>query len=72
MMSKNKYYCFCALALSKRYIEMAIQVAGSIEEFLPGTKLVVLTDRPKQFAGVKNVMAYNTGEKEFSGRLKPR
>jgi hypothetical protein len=54
----GKDHCFCTLALGKRYRDMALGIAGSLEEYCRGVRLVVLTDRPGDFAGSGNVRAF--------------
>jgi hypothetical protein len=58
MAKENKDFCFCTLALGKRYRIMARQLAKDIEKYYPETKFVVLTDAPKDFMENKNVLAF--------------
>jgi hypothetical protein len=54
----NNNYCFCTLALGKRYRDMAGELACDIEKHAPGIKFVVLTDKPADLAGYGNVLAF--------------
>jgi len=48
-MQKEKYFCFCTLAISKKYRQYAKKLAKDIEKYSPGTKFVILTDKLKDF-----------------------
>jgi hypothetical protein len=60
-MSDN--FCFCTLALGERYRRMAIELAKDIERYAPGVKFVVLTDKPRDFSGNSNVLAFKHGQR---------
>ncbi|QLE56035.1 hypothetical protein [Nostoc sp. TCL26-01] len=51
-------YCFCTLALRKRYRLLAQQLASDLEKYAPGKTLLVLTDEPSDFRDQANVMAF--------------
>ncbi len=49
-------YCFCTLALGKKYAYLAKQMAGDLARFAPETKLVVLTDYPEVLESDTNII----------------
>jgi hypothetical protein len=51
-------FCFCSLALGKRYRSHAFLLAQDIEQHSPGTFLIILTDKPKEFFKYPNVLAF--------------
>ena len=53
----GKDFCFCGLALGKRYRDFAHNLAGDFARHHPGIKYVLLTDRPKDFRDFSNVIA---------------
>lgn len=59
----NNNYCFCTLALGERYRAMAKELAKDIERHAPGVKFVVLTDKPRDFSGNSNVLAFKHSQK---------
>ncbi len=50
-------YCFCTLALGRKYAYLSKQLAGDLKRFNPEVKLVVLTDYPELLEGDKNIIA---------------
>jgi len=50
-------FCFCTLALKKRYRDWARLLAGDIEKYFPGAKHVIATDKPSAFKACTNVVA---------------
>ncbi|MGK7957393.1 MAG: hypothetical protein AB4063_19395 [Crocosphaera sp.] len=52
-------FCFCTLAFSSYYRQMAKELAEGLEEYAPGTKLVVGTDDTQDFKNCKNVISYH-------------
>ncbi len=58
MIQENKEYCFCTLALRKKYQLLAKDLIGDIEKYAPGTKIVVYTDNPAFFKDCSNVLAF--------------
>ena len=54
----SKQYCFCTLAVGKRYRIHAKMLAADIREHAPGIPFIILTDRPQEFESVPNVLAY--------------
>lgn len=53
-----KNYCFCSLAVGKRYRLHAQMLAEDLQKHAPGIPFVVLTDKPKDFRDLDNVQAY--------------
>ncbi|MDJ0730753.1 MAG: hypothetical protein QNJ33_12245 [Crocosphaera sp.] len=58
MTSDSKNFCFATLAIRKVYRDFAKRLASSINEFSPGTKLIIGTDQPKDFKDIANVIAF--------------
>lgn len=58
MLQKEQSFCFCTLALGKKYRSLACLLAKDIEIYSPGTSFVILTDRPKDFTDYTNVLAF--------------
>ncbi len=56
-MKENKSFCFCGLALGKRYRDCAVDVAVDLQKYHPGVTYVVLTDHKNSFANSPNVLA---------------
>ncbi|MBR8836673.1 MAG: hypothetical protein DSM106950_22320 [Stigonema ocellatum SAG 48.90 = DSM 106950] len=54
----QKEFCFCTLALGKKYRLLAGQLAEDLEKKFPGSFLVIYTDEPKDFSSHLNVLAY--------------
>jgi hypothetical protein len=50
-------YCFCGLALGEFYHSLALDLAKNLEKEAPGIPFLVLTDEPKSFTEVDNVIA---------------
>ncbi|WP_414582412.1 hypothetical protein [Scytonema sp. PCC 10023] len=51
-------FCFCTLALGKKYRGLALLLAKDIEKYSPHTSFVVLTDHPDDFSKQSNVLAF--------------
>jgi hypothetical protein len=51
----HKKYYFCTLALGVNYCNLVKQLAHDLEQFSPGSTLLVLTDHPSIFENVCNV-----------------
>jgi hypothetical protein len=51
-------FCFCSLALGKKYRQLALLLAKDIEKYSPKTSFVVLTDNPSDFSKQLNVIAF--------------
>ncbi|WP_138501904.1 hypothetical protein [Nostoc sp. PA-18-2419] len=58
MTQEEKDFCFCALALGERYRSHAFLLAEDIEKHSPGTKFVILTDKPQEFSKYSHVLAF--------------
>ncbi len=54
----SKDFCFCTLALGKKYCIFAKQLAENLSTYSPATKLVVLSDRPQDFQDCPNVLVF--------------
>jgi len=57
MIIQNHRFCFCTLALGKKYCALASLLASDLQQYTPGTALVVLTDDPSSFTKHLNVIA---------------
>ncbi|RCJ18955.1 hypothetical protein A6S26_27730 [Nostoc sp. ATCC 43529] len=58
MTQEDKDFCFCTLALGERYRSHAFLLAEDIEKHSPGTKFVILTDKPHKFNKYSHVLAF--------------
>ncbi len=58
MITQQKEFCFCTLALGKTYRLFTQQLAKDLEKNSPGTFLVIYTDEPKDFTSHANVLAF--------------
>ncbi len=56
-MNLSQDFCFCTLAVGRRYRAHARMLARDIQEHSPNTLFVVLTDRPADFADYVHVLA---------------
>lgn len=63
MNTTNKSFCFCTLALGEKYRFLAKQLSQDLEEYSPGTSLVVGTEQPKFFESIPNVYAFQFQQK---------
>jgi hypothetical protein len=52
-----KNFCFCTLAVGKRYRTHALFLAQDIQQHSPETLFVILTDKPSDFSQCSNVLA---------------
>lgn len=55
-MTENPNFCFCGLALGKRYRNCAMDVGKDLQKYHPGVTYLILTDDPKDFRGLPNVL----------------
>ncbi|MEM9772760.1 MAG: hypothetical protein AAF889_14410 [Cyanobacteria bacterium P01_D01_bin.73] len=55
---ENSNYCFCTLALGKRYQEHAVNLAQDLTQYAPTIKIVVYTDGPDRFSSCENVLPF--------------
>jgi hypothetical protein len=53
-----KHYCFCTLAIGKRYRTHAKLLAADLQKHAPETVLILLSDRPSEFKPYPNVRAF--------------
>ncbi|HBB31061.1 MAG TPA: hypothetical protein DDZ80_28790 [Cyanobacteria bacterium UBA8803] len=51
-------FCFCTLALGKKYRDLAGLLARDIETYASGTYLIILTDKVQDFSEYGNVLAF--------------
>ncbi|MDZ8105836.1 MAG: hypothetical protein RM338_09485 [Nostoc sp. DedQUE12a] len=58
MTQEDRDFCFCTLALGERYRSHAFLLAEDIEKHSPGTKFVILTDKPHKFSKYSHVLAF--------------
>lgn len=58
-----KDFCFCTLALGKKYRLLTQQLARDLSENFPGGFLVVYTDKTEDFINYTNVLAYKHQQK---------
>ncbi len=54
----TKNFCFATLAIGKIYRELAQKLALGLEKFSPGTKLIILTDKPRDFNHNSNILIF--------------
>jgi hypothetical protein len=57
-MNTSKEFCFCTLAVGKRYREHAKMLAQDIQIHMPSTNLCILTDHPEDFQKFSHVLAF--------------
>lgn len=55
--SVSQDFCFCTLAVGSRYRAHAVLLAQDLQRYAPTLPLLVLTDRPQQFAPYPQVIA---------------
>ena len=58
----EKDFCFCTLAISKRYCLIAKKLALDLKQYAPKTSLLVCTDLPDQFNDQTNVIAFRQSQ----------
>ncbi|MEA5578810.1 hypothetical protein [Anabaena sp. UHCC 0451] len=58
MSQEQKNFCFCTLALGKKYRLLTQQLAEDLEKYSPGTYLVIYTDEPQDFSQTHNTLAF--------------
>jgi hypothetical protein len=58
MSKAEPVFCFCTLALGKKYRSLALLLAKDIEKFSPNTPFIVLTDNPRYFSKQPNVIKF--------------
>ncbi|MBW4630377.1 MAG: hypothetical protein KME30_00300 [Iphinoe sp. HA4291-MV1] len=63
MNQEQKGFCFCTLALGKKYRLLAQELAKDLEKKSPRTSIVILTDKPKDFQSNWNTLAYQHQQK---------
>lgn len=63
MNSTNKRFCFCTLALGEKYRLLTKQLSQDLEQYAPGTLLVVGTENPNFFKSISNVYAFQLKQK---------
>lgn len=51
-------FCFCTLAISRRYCFMAKKLAADFKKYAPKTSLLVCTDLPDEFKDQTNILAF--------------
>ncbi|BAU63185.1 hypothetical protein STA3757_05430 [Stanieria sp. NIES-3757] len=54
----SKSFCFCTLAVGKRYRAHALLLAKDLEKYASETKLIVLTNQVKYFNNQANIIAF--------------
>ncbi|AUT03231.1 hypothetical protein CLI64_24020 [Nostoc sp. CENA543] len=63
MTYEQQDYCFCTLALRKKYRQLTQQLAGELAKYAPGKMFVVLTDQPADFQDYANVLAFKHNQR---------
>ena len=58
MIKSEKNFCFCTLALGKKYSALASLLAKDIEIYSPNTSLIILTDYPEEFSKYPQVLVF--------------
>jgi hypothetical protein len=56
-MTETQKFCFCGLALGKRYRNCAISLAMDLQKYHPGVTYLILTDDTSDFRDLRNVLA---------------
>ena len=59
----EKDFCFCTLAISKRYCIITKKLALDLKQYAPKTSLLVCTDLPDEFNNQTNVIAFRHSQK---------
>ncbi|MBD2193955.1 MULTISPECIES: hypothetical protein [Calothrix] len=57
-MEMSQEFCFCTLAVGKRYRHHARMLAQDIQQYIPATALCILTDEPEDFREFTHVLAF--------------
>lgn len=65
MAHSKKYFCFCTLALGKRYRDMVRELSLQLEQYSPGTALVIFTDEPKEFSSYENIISFKHSQQSI-------
>ncbi len=55
-MTINNNFCFCGLALGKKYRDCAVNVGKDLAKYHPGIQYVILTDRAEDFKQSSNII----------------
>ncbi|MDJ0732745.1 MAG: hypothetical protein QNJ47_01450 [Nostocaceae cyanobacterium] len=63
MIQVETKFCFCSLALGKKYRSLALLLARDIAKYSPNTYFVILTDKPTDFTQQENVLAFKHRQK---------
>lgn len=63
LLKESKNFCFCGLALGKKYRDCAIEVAKDLERYHPEVTYLILTDNPQEFAKHSNILAIEHKQK---------
>ncbi|MEH2323433.1 MAG: hypothetical protein V7K32_07635 [Nostoc sp.] len=58
MIQSQKEFCFCTLALGKKYSALASLLAKDIEIYSPNTSFIILTDHPEEFSKHSQVVVF--------------
>jgi hypothetical protein len=53
----NNHFCFCGLAIGKKYRDFAINAAKDLQKYHPNIQYIILTDKAKDFEHVNNITA---------------
>lgn len=58
MTKTENSFCFCTLALGKKYRALASLLAKDLDKYSPNTRFVILTDNPHDFSKYSQVLAF--------------
>jgi len=58
MTNPEKKFCFCTLALGKKYRTLASLLAKDIEIYSPNNCLIILTDKPEEFSKSPHILVF--------------
>ncbi len=58
-MSTSKHYCFCTLAIGRRYRTHAKMLAEDMQRYAPTAAFILLSDKPDEFKQYPNVRAFS-------------
>ena len=57
-MEMSQEFCFCTLAVGKRYRHHARMLAKDIQQYIPATTICILTDEPEDFKEFPHILAF--------------
>lgn len=58
MSTANNDFCFCTYAGGEKYRTLAKNLVSDIQKYAPGTKIIIFTDKAKDFKNFNNALVY--------------